>query len=163
MEKAPMINKMIEFYQGNIHDINHFLKVYAFARTIGEMEGLEPNIQSILEIEAIVHDISCPVCREKYGNANGKAQEAESAPLLQDFLEEYHLPEDVLNRILYVISHHHTYTNVDGMDYQILLEADFLVNVDESEMSRPAIEKIKSNVFKTKSGTHLLDTMYLNG
>ena len=35
---------MIEFYKGNRHDVNHFLKVWAMAKTIGELEG---NYQEI--------------------------------------------------------------------------------------------------------------------
>ena len=41
---------------------------------------------------------------------------------------------------------------MDGLDYQILLEADFLVNGDESNLTKEAIEKMKKNVFKTKTG-----------
>ena len=81
------IEKMIDFYQGSQHDINHFLKVWSYARNIGLMEGLDDHSQEVLELTAVVHDISCPLCREKYGNANGKKQEKEqyqnnSAPLL---------------------------------------------------------------------------------
>ena len=32
---AAAIEKMIAFYNGNLHDINHFLKVWAMAKTIG--------------------------------------------------------------------------------------------------------------------------------
>ena len=35
MSIAEITKKMIEFYDGNLHDINHFLKVYAYAKTIG--------------------------------------------------------------------------------------------------------------------------------
>ena len=68
------MEKMIDFYKGNTHDINHFLKVWAFAKTIGEAEGLDKETQEILELAAVVHDISCPLCREKYGNADGRHQ-----------------------------------------------------------------------------------------
>ena len=37
---STAIQKMIEFYKGNRHDVNHFLKVWAMAKTIGELEGL---------------------------------------------------------------------------------------------------------------------------
>mgnify|MGYP000340972515 FL=1 len=32
-------------------------------------------------------------------------------------------------RVAYLIGHHHTYDKIEGMDYQILVEADFLVNI----------------------------------
>ena len=48
------------------------------AKTIGELEGLDRHTQEVLELAAVVHDIACPLCREKYGNASGKNQERES-------------------------------------------------------------------------------------
>ena len=56
---------------------------------------------------------------------------------------------------------HKTYNDVDGRDYQILLEADFLVNADESHMGAAAIRNFRDHVFKTATGTHLLETIYL--
>ena len=70
MKIAAAIEKMTDFYKGNIHDIYHFLKVWAFAKNIGEAEGLDPKTQETLEMAAVVHDIACPLCREKYGNTS---------------------------------------------------------------------------------------------
>ena len=39
MKIAAAIEKMTDFYKGNIHDIYHFLKVWAFAKNIGEAEN----------------------------------------------------------------------------------------------------------------------------
>ena len=72
-----IIEKMIDYYQGNKRDVAHFLKVYAYARAIGLMEGLSAADQDMLEIAAVVHDIACPFCREKYGSAAGNLQEKE--------------------------------------------------------------------------------------
>ena len=66
MKIAAPIEKMTDFYKGNIHDIYHFLKVWAFAKNIVEAEGLDPKTQETLEMAAVVHDIACPLCREKY-------------------------------------------------------------------------------------------------
>ena len=159
--KAGIEAKMIDFYCGSLHDINHFIKVHAFAALIGKMEGLDARTQDILEIASIVHDIACPACREKYGNADGSHQEAESEPLLLDFLREFALPADVMQRVIYLVTHHHTYTNVDGPDYQILLEADFLVNAGESEKYAKAVGQFRSQVFRTRAGIHFLDEMYI--
>ena len=158
---AAATQKMIEFYNGNIHDIGHFLKVWAMAKTIGELEGLDEHTQRILELAAVVHDISCPLCREKYGNAGGKNQELESPPLVEAFFEELPVERSDVERISWLVAHHHTYTNIDGPDHQILLEADFLVNAGEHGYSRAAIEEFRRNVFRTSAGTELLDSMYL--
>ncbi len=41
MKISDTIEKMIAFYNGNLHDINHFLKVRALAKSIGEQENLD--------------------------------------------------------------------------------------------------------------------------
>lgn len=158
---SSAIEKMIAFYQGNLHDINHFLKVWAFAKTIGEQEGLDDQTQLTLELAAVVHDIACPLCRQKYGNANGKYQELESPPLVEDFFAGMPVERDMAERISWLVAHHHTYTHVDGLDYQILLEADFLVNADEGGFARAAIENMRQSVFRTGAGIRLLDSIYL--
>ena len=158
---SDIMKSMIAQADGNLHDIAHFMKVYTFARTIGVQEGLSDADQETLEITAILHDIACPMCREKYGNASGKLQEKESATLVEAFLEDFKLPDGMLERIAYLVSHHHTYTDVDGIDYRILLEADFLVNADEGKMSIDAIQTARERIFKTATGTALLESMYL--
>ena len=158
---TEIMQKMIVYSEGNLHDIAHFMKVYAFARTIGIAENLDDTEQETLEIAAILHDIACPLCRKKYGNTNGKHQEKEGVPLTQAFLADFDLPADMTERIVYLVGHHHTYTDVDGADYQILLEADFLVNADESHLSENAIRTAGKRIFKTKSGIKLLDAIYL--
>ena len=86
---ARLMERMIYFSEGNIHDIDHLVRVWNYAKTIGELEGLDADTQYVLEVAAIVHDIACPLCREKYGNTNGKYQEAEGAPMAAAFLVEY--------------------------------------------------------------------------
>ena len=157
---ASATQKMIAFYKGNLHDIDHFLKVWAMARTIGELEGLDNHTQEILELAAVVHDIACPLCREKYGNTNGKHQELESPPLIEAFFAGMPVSRSDVDRISWLVAHHHTYTNVDGLDHQILLEADFLVNAGESGYPQRAVESFRQRVFRTASGTQLLDSIY---
>ena len=69
----------------------------------------------------------------------------------------------MLSRICYLVGHHHTTSDVNGMDYQILLEADFLVNAGEQEKYQKTAGNIRENVFKTKTGIGLLEKMFLTG
>lgn len=154
------IQKMIDFYKGNLHDINHFLKVWAFARTIGAQEGLDAHTQEVLELAAVVHDIACPLCREKYGSASGKNQELESPPLVEAFFRELPVRRSDVERISWLAAHHHTYMDVDGADHQILLEADFLVNAAEGGYTHSIIESFRRRVFRTSAGIRLLGSMY---
>lgn len=160
MDISGILVKMVEFSEGNRHDINHFLKVYAYAKIIAEQEHISNEEQTIVEIAAIVHDIACPLCRKKYGNTNGKYQEAEGRILAQKFFENAGLPDHISERVIYLVGHHHTYENVDGMDYQILLEADYLVNADESEYSEENIRNTLNVLFKTNTGITMLKSIY---
>lgn len=157
---AAAIEKMLAFYRGNQADIQHFLKVWALAKTIGEQEQLEESLQQTLELAAVVHDIACPLCREKYGNTHGKHQEAESAPLLEAFFQGLPVDPAVLPRVTDLVCHHHTYADVNGIDYRILLEADFLVNAAESGYSQRVVESARKRVFRTETGLRLLREMY---
>ncbi len=160
MKVSKAIEKMIIFYDGSLHDINHFLKVWSYARTIGTLEKLDTETQLTLELAAVVHDIACPLCREKYGNTAGVHQQTEGIPLPCEFYAEFDIAPKMLDRICYLVGHHHTFENVDGLDYQVLLEADFLVNADESNLSHDAIVKFRDKVFKTPTGIRLLNDIY---
>ena len=49
-------------------------------------------------------------------------------------LEELVFDETDIEQICYLVGHHHTYTNIEGIDYQILVEIDFLVNFYEDKL-----------------------------
>lgn len=83
----------------------------------------------ILEAAAYVHDIGIKVAEEKYGRCTGKLQEQEGPAVAREMLEKLGFEEKVPERVCYLVGHHHTYTDMDEMDYQILVEADFLVNL----------------------------------
>ncbi len=157
---AKTMEAMIDFYEGSLHDINHFVKVHAYARCIGQLEGLDSETLTTLEVAAIVHDIACPLCREKYGRAAGKLQELEGPALAEALLRPLGWEEERIQRVCFLVGHHHTYDGVEGLDWRILLEADFLVNGDEGKASREAIERMKERAFRTAAGTRLLDSMF---
>lgn len=162
MTVAEAMKKMILFSDGNKHDINHFLKVHAYAQTIGACEGLPEDACKTLELAAIVHDIACPLCREKYGSTNGKYQELEGGPLTREFFADTDVPAGQVERIVWLVSHHHTLRPIEGVDHQILIEADYLVNAEESGLSEKNIRHMNDAVFRTATGKQLLESVYLS-
>lgn len=163
--KAPIsdiILKMTSISEGNLHDVNHFLKVWAFARTIGECEMTDETALSVLETAAVLHDIACPLCRAKYGSALPDKQELEGMPLAEDFLHEFSLPEDFCRRVNWLVGHHHTLTDVTTLEHRILLEADYLVNAHESKHKKEQIFAAEKTIFRSKTGLRLLREIYLN-
>lgn len=161
MINDELIIKMTEFNAGDPKRIQHLIKVYEFAHVIGIKEGLDENVLRILDIASILHDIGIRPAEEKYGCCNGKFQEKEGPEYARKMLQEFpNITKEEIDRVCFLIAHHHTYKDVKGLDYRILLEADFLVNALEDEMDKKAIIHFRDTVFKTKTGTYLLNTMF---
>lgn len=157
---SSLIDEMIAYDKGDPRRIQHFMKVHDFARTIGQLEGLDDDTLYILESAAVVHDIGIHVCEEKYGSCEGKLQEKEGPALAKELLERLGYEQEVIDRVCYLVGHHHTYTNINGVDYQILVEADFLVNLYEDGVSPDAVRKAYQNIFKTESGRKICRNMF---
>lgn len=152
---------MIAFDQGDARRIQHFIKVYQFAALIAESEQVDPDMVSVIKVAAILHDIGIHPSEERYGDCNGKHQEELGPQYARKLLMAFSWAEkSFVERVCYLIGHHHTYTNVDGIDYQILIEADFLVNAYEDALPAESIQKMRAGIFRTKTGCGLLDMMY---
>lgn len=138
-----------------------FSKVFAFAKAIGEGENFSPELLEITETAALVHDIGIKPSLEKYGSAAGEFQEKEGPAAAEAMLRNLNYPAELIRRVCYLVGHHHTYSSIGGGDYQVLVESDFLVNIFEGDMKRPEIEAVRKNIFRTKTGTKLLDILFL--
>ncbi|MEA4815982.1 MAG: HD domain-containing protein [Lachnospiraceae bacterium] len=158
---GQVIDAMIKYYSGDARRINHFLKVYGFAKAIGEIEGIDTRTQHILEVAALTHDIGIKNSERKYNSSSGSYQQIEGPPEAKKLLTDLNFETDIIDRVCWLIERHHTYTDIKGMDYQILVEADFLVNAYEDNMSRESIGSFKEKIFATKPGKELLMMIYV--
>lgn len=136
--------------------IHHFIKVHGFARQIGQMEGLSAADLFILETAALTHDIGIKPALEQTGSCPGPLQERLGPPEVEAMLQALHFPQKVIDRVCFLIAHHHTTQGVNSADWQILLEADFLVNMIENHMTAEAIDTCRDKVFRTAEGLRLL-------
>lgn len=83
-----VIQKAVAYDKDDARRIHHFLKVYAYADTIGRLEGLSEDEQSILQTAAVLHDIGIHKAEEKYGSSSGHFQELEGPAPARAILEE---------------------------------------------------------------------------
>ncbi len=151
---------MIRFDNGDPQRIQHFTKVHSYARLIGRMEGLDGETLFGLEAAAYVHDIGIRVAESKYGYQNGQLQEQEGPAAAEELMKPLGFAPEVIERVKYLVGHHHTYTNIDAADYQILVEADFLVNLFEGGESKETAGNVREKIFRTESGKNVLNTMF---
>jgi len=154
---------MAEYDHDDPMHVQHFVKVHDFAATIGTLENLDEQTLFILEAAAIVHDIGIRISDIKYGDHDGKYQELEGPGEARELLHKVGgFTEEQIERVCYLVGHHHTYDNIVEIDYQILIEADFLVNIFENNLHVSEAKEIRKTIFKTESGKRLFDAMYTN-
>ena len=158
---ARLMRAIIKYDCGDVPRIQHFVKVHNFARIIGIAEGLGEEELFVLEAAAILHDIGIHAAEAKYGNCSGKHQEELGPDEAKKILKEVSgFDENQTERICWLIAHHHTYTDVTSADHRILLEADFLVNSFEDNVSKEGIISFCKNVFRSESAIAMLSVMW---
>lgn len=157
-EISGLIIKMTEFFSGDPKRIQHFIKVHTFARVIGRAEGLDIRAMHCLDVASVVHDIGIKPAEERYGKGHcgGKLQEQLGPEPARKMLTELDFDEDIIDRVCFLIAHHHTYEGVQGLDWQILLEADFLVNAFEDSLSKESIKASVTRCSKRKQALRCL-------
>ena len=160
LSNEELIMAMCCYEAGCPERVQHFLKVYAFCQVIGRQEGIPAPVQQILETAAIVHDIGIRPSLKKYGSSAGAYQQIEGPAEAEKMLEELHYPAQMIERVSYLVGHHHTYQDIQGLDYQILVEADFLVNLFENASTRKVIRSVDTKIFRTAAGRRILHAMF---
>ena len=159
-----MLNKltleMIEYYTGDTKRIQHFLKVHELSRLIASCEGVDEKTLLTVEASAVVHDVGIKIGEKLYGVCTGKQQEQLGPPMAKRMLADAGFPEDVTERVCYLVGHHHTYENIDGIDLQILIEADFLVNLYEDSVAKDGVLSAFNSIFRTNTGKLLCRQMF---
>jgi len=151
---------MMQKNSGDTKRIEHSLKVYGYAQLLGVSESLDEKRLEILELTALLHDIGIHVAEKKYGFSSSHYQETEGPPVAREILLSLDFNEETVDRVCYIISRHHTFTAINGIDFQLLVEADFLVNSSEDHMSDHQITHFAKNIFKSESGLKYLKILF---
>ena len=141
-----LMEAMIDYDKGDARRTQHFLKVHQLARFIGIKERLDSDTQTALEAAALVHDIGIHLAEEQFGHCDGKLQEALGPEPARQMLQRLQFDPAIIERVCYLVGHHHTYSQIDGLDYQILVEADFLVNLQEDGCSHSACQNVYEKI-----------------
>ncbi len=164
MYKDQALELMQRYYEGDQWSINHAQKVLGYAEQILRDEQITDRyVQEVVTLAAIFHDVGIPVAKQKYGTAAGPYQEQEGEPVARDLLTELGIRLDILERVCYIVGHHHSLDKVDGLDFQVIWESDALVNIP-SRPNRPAPEQIGEIIernFVTITGRKLISEILL--
>ncbi|MCX6154144.1 MAG: HD domain-containing protein [Candidatus Kapabacteria bacterium] len=143
---------------------DHTLKVYEFTQKIIQGENIDQNTSELIRVAAILHDIGSTQAFIKHGSKKGKFQELEGPAVVQRILQYQNVTVEIIERVSYIVGHHHTMSAIDGLDFQVIWEADALVNIADELTFLEDKERLGKHIeknFSTFTGKKLAEEMYL--
>jgi HD superfamily phosphohydrolase YqeK len=152
--------EMKKYFGTDFKRVNHALKVFRYAEQILKVEGGNPLV--VLGA-AFLHDIGIHEAEKKYQSTSGQYQEKEGPPIAREILTRLEIEKEIVEEICDIIGHHHHPREEETLHFQILYEADWLVNIEEEGIiaDREKLEKLIPRVFKTVTGRRLAEELYL--
>lgn len=158
MRTQKAVHEMEQVFKDAPYIIEHTNRVLRSAEYILDGEGITGATRETTELAAVLHDIGMIEAQRKHGNAEGHYQEIEGPPIARDILERIGAPKEMTNRVCYIVGCHHTPTGIDGVDFQILWEADYLefLLTKEQGGSEDVRQKVVKN-FQTAAGRKLAE------
>jgi hydroxylamine reductase len=157
---CTLIDELENYFDDDLKRINHAKAVLSYAESILKDEGGD---QDVVFPSAILHDIGIKECERKYNSVSGNFQEKEGPPVAEKILKKIDYPSEYMEEILEIIGNHHSPGKVTSLNFQILYEADWLVNLgdDFQHLHVDKKEKIIDKNFKTKTGIKLAKDLFL--
>lgn len=159
-----VIKAMEAVFESVPYGIDHTMKVLDNARQIIKEEKADRlKYGVIIELSAVLHDIGAIEAQKKHGSMEGCFQELEGAPIAMDIMQKQNYEQSIINRVCYIIGNHHTPENIDGIDFQILWEADLIENMQVMDCIRQeaTLKQFIADNFRTESGKRIARNKYL--
>ena len=127
--------RMKRYHCGDAKKIQHFVRVYTIAKSIGELERLSEEEQYCLELAAVLQSV-----------------EGERIPAARDILRECGVAEPIAMRVCHMVEHDRSYDHISSLDHQILVEAVLIVLFKEKNTPVNEIVRQAEDVFITNTG-----------
>ncbi len=153
--------EMKKYFGTDFKRVKHALKVARYAEELLKAEGGDPLI---VLASAYLHDIGIHEAEKKHGRPDARHQEIEGPPIARAILQRLHVSPPVIDEICDIIGHHHSPRTDETLHFQLLYEADALVNLeeDDSPKDRESLERRASAIFKTTTGKALAEKLILS-
>ena len=150
--RRALLNAMRQEFGEDQRRIRHAERVLADAEAIMKEEGGDG---AVIIAAAILHDIGIQEAERKHGSNSGTYQELEGPPIARRILNAATglLPQKI-DHICAIVGSHHTPDGVDSLEWRILWDADWLVNLSDerSTYRTDAFHRTCQTVFRTPSG-----------
>ncbi|MBT8398695.1 MAG: HD domain-containing protein [Gemmatimonadetes bacterium] len=158
-----LISEMEAVFGETSRMVDHTMTVLGHALEISSEEGGDALV---VRASAILHDIGIPRAREVHGSSSGQYQEVEGPPIARDILNKHGVAPEAVDHICGIVANHHTAHDaeiIETVEFQILWEADWLVNFPGRHRDKSVAEKEAAieEIFRTKKGKLLARQMFL--
>ena len=157
------VSKLISIIMRYFDDVSyseHAIKVYAYSQSIGMGESLPEADMHVLCSAAVLHDIGIPQAIKLHGSAKGEYQKKEGALLVPKMLHQAGI-HGITERVSWLVGNHHTHTLAESnLLLQILMEADYLVNLAEENATKERIRDMRESFFKTSTGKEYIEALF---
>jgi hypothetical protein len=161
METKVLLEAVI-YFENDFTQIDHMFKVLGFALALSENEEINDVDRTVIALSAILHDIGIPEAKKRFHSSDGRYQEMLGPDIARRILESCGVGESIRDRVCFIVAHHHSYDQVDGLDFRILVEADFLVNIHEGYVEEREAPAVYDRHIKTDIGKKLFKKLYLS-
>lgn len=160
--RVKLIDDMKKLFGNDQKRINHALTVLNYAEHIQKAEGGDPLV---VKVSAILHDIGIHEAERKYGSSAGKYQEIEGPPIAGRILEKCDIDKAGIEHICKIIANHYSARDIDTIEFRILWDADWLVNLPTvyTKAEWVKLRQIIGKTFKTNKGYQMALELFAEG
>lgn len=158
--EGKILEKVEKYFGPDTRRIRHAQKVLKYAK---EILGKEGGDGQIVIASAILHDIGIKECESKYNSTSGQLQEKEGPPIARSILQKLYASEEIISEVCQIIASHHSPGEVDTLNFKILWDADWLVNLrDEYNIEdKKRLKSIIEKTFLTETGKMKAREIYI--
>lgn len=156
-----LIDEMKAVFIDDQKRINHALEVLKYAEKIQLAQGGDPLV---VKAAALLHDIGIAKAEKEHDSADPALQQTLGPPIANDILIKHGVEPELIDHICKIIAEHHTARNIDTTEFQIVFDADWLVNFPDHypNADKQKTKDLIDKTFKTKTGRQLAAQLFLN-
>ena len=158
--KEQLLKELEYFFAGDARRIEHAKKVLNFSEELLLTERADRNI---VIPASILHDVGIKIAELKYASSAGHYQEIEGPPVARAILSRMAFDEKNITEICQIIAHHHSPGEIDTLNFKVLYDADWLVNlrdeIDTTDKSK--VRAMIDKIFLTETGKNIARRLYL--
>jgi HD superfamily phosphodiesterase len=127
--KGKIVKLLVDYFENDFRRITHALEVLKLAENI--MVNFNDCDDEIVVAVALLHDVGIKKSEEILGYNNGKTQEKYGPPIAKTLLESINFPSAKIEKVCEIIGNHHSPSQYDYVELEILKKADRIVNKSE--------------------------------